>query len=145
MAVLSVPRRLSHLTLVLEDISLLVVHAEIQAVAFLLPGDAQADGDVDDFQDGKRTHDGQAPGDRGAAELVEDLAAVAVHQAERLYFAGNVLEPVVDGAGGEDAGEQGAQRTTGAVYAEGIQRVVITELVLDARDQIGRASCRERV
>src|ERR1039457_2787640 len=122
MAVLSVPRRLSHLTLVLEDISLLVVHAEIQAVALLLFGDPQADGDVDDFEDGERAHDGQAPGDRGAPELVEDLAGVAVHQAERLHFTGRVLQAAVDGAGGEDTGEQGAQRTPRAVYAEGIQR-----------------------
>src|ERR1039457_2141195 len=118
------------LPLVLENISLLVVHAEVQAVAFLLPGDAQADGGVDDLEDGERAYDGQAPGDRGTPELVEDLAGVTVHQAERLYFAGGVLQPLVDGAGGEDAGQQGAQRTPRAVYAEGIERVVIAELVL---------------
>jgi hypothetical protein len=65
--------------LVLEDISLLVVHAEIQAVAFLLLGDAQAECGIDDFKNGERAHDGQAPRDSGAPELVEDLAAVAVH------------------------------------------------------------------
>jgi hypothetical protein len=50
-----------------------------------------------------------------------------------LYFAGSVLQSRVDRAGGEDAGEQRAQRAARAVYAEGIQRVVVTELALDAR------------
>ena len=35
---------------------------------------------------------------------------------------------VVDGAGGEDAGQQRAQRSAGAVHAEGVQRIVVAEL-----------------
>src|ERR1019366_424522 len=120
--------------LVLENVSFLVVHAEIQAVAFLLPGYPQSDRGVDNLEDRERAHDGQAPGNGGGPKLVEDLAAVAVHQAERLYFAGSVLQSLVNRAGGEDAGEQRAQGAAGAVHAEGIQRVVVTELALDARD-----------
>ena len=66
--------------------------------------------------------------------LVDDLAAVAVHQAERQDLAGGILESVVDGAGGEDAGEDGAQGSARAVDAEGIQGVVIAEPGLHAGD-----------
>ena len=40
---------------------------------------------------------------------------------------------VVDHAGGEDAGEDRAQRSARAVHAEGIERIVIAELVLSPR------------
>ena len=65
-----------------------------------------------------------------ADQLVQHLPGVAVHQAQRHGFAGGILQAVVDRVGGEDAGEDRAQRSAGAVDAEGIQRVVVAELVL---------------
>ena len=66
-----------------------------------------------------------------ADHLIQHLARVAVHQPERMSLAGCVFQRVVDGIGGEDAGQNRAQRAARAMDAEGIQRIVVTELLFD--------------
>ena len=61
--------------------------------------------------------------------LIRDLLGLAVDQPERQHFAAGVLQAIVDSAGREHAGEQRAQRSARAVHAEGVQRVVVAELV----------------
>ena len=107
---------------------------EVEAGGFLLRRDAQADDLVDDKEQHQRAHDGDAPGNAHAGELVEQLAPVAVDGAggqRRLPKIG------VDGAGGEEAGEQRAEGSAGSVNAKGVERVVVAEAALDHEDHEG--------
>ena len=67
---------------------------------------------------------------------------IAVHQAERHHFA--VDRRVVDGVGGEDSGQQRAQRSARAVDAESIERIVIAEHVFDRGDHPEAEDTREQ-
>ena len=59
-------------------------------------------------------------------------AAVAFEQAEFAEGFVGVERREVDGVDGEDAGEDRAERAADAVNAEGVQRIVVAELVLEA-------------
>ncbi len=91
------------------------VQTVVQALDLLLLGDAQAGSGLADQKD--QEGDGAAPNDGGgyAFGLLEHAVAVAGG---------------VDGGGGEDAGEQGAENAAHAVHAEGVQAVVVFQRVL---------------
>ena len=57
-----------------------------------------------------------------AVELGQDLAAIAVDQADRL-----ALGDVVDQPGGEHADQDRAQDAADAVHAEDIERIVVAQ------------------
>ena len=107
------------------------MQAGIEPLHFLIFGDAKADGGIHDLEDHQGSYDTEAPGDGNADSLIEHLAGVAVDQAEGLSFAGGVFERVVDGIGGEDAGEDCADRSARAVDTEGIEGIVVAELLFD--------------
>src|ERR1039458_2219763 len=117
-----------------ESIPLLAVHAQIQALDLLVPGDAHSDEEVADLEDNQGADYREDPCDGAAGGLVENLAGVAIHQAQRQGMPGRILETIVHQVGGEDAGEERAQSSTGAVDAEGIERVVVSENSLDLAD-----------
>src|SRR5215472_230222 len=89
----------------LEYIPLFAVHAGVQAVDFLLLGDAHPNGGIDDFQNDERAHNRQYPGDQHTDGLVADLARLAVHQAQWEELARRILEAVVDHVGGKNTGQ----------------------------------------
>src|SRR5437016_9382367 len=114
----------------LEYITLFVVLAVIETLNLLFLSDPQPYGGVDDLENDERPHNAEHPGDRRTDDLIEHLAAVAVHESERLHLAGRVLQSIVNHIRGEDAGQDRAQGSAGAVNAEGVQRVVVAELGL---------------
>ena len=105
------------------------MHAEVEAFHFVLLGGAHADQQVADLENDQGPDDGQHPGYGDGNGLVEHLAGVAVDPAHGLAGV-----DVVDLLGGEDAGKERAQSSADAVHAEGIQGVVIVELLLDGGD-----------
>src|SRR5690349_16018267 len=117
----------------------LAVQGEIEAFALHLFLHAQADHDVDDLQDDERHHEVVDEHDADADALVDDLRGIALDQAGR---AAVCLDR-------EHAGED---RTGGAaerVHAEGVERVVVAEHVLEAgdapvADHAGRSADQQR-
>src|SRR5208337_111546 len=103
---------------------------EVEAGGFLLGGDAQSNGLIDDEEQDQRTHDGNSPGNGDAGRLVEQLGPVAVDGAGGHVFA----EDRVDGAGGKEAGEQRADGSTGAMHAKGVKGVVVAEAAFNRKD-----------
>src|SRR4029079_13578714 len=100
----------------------LAVEREIETLALDLVGDAQPDEDVDDLENDQR-HDGVvAEHDEDAVELVEHLHRIAIEQAG---LAAICLDR-------KHAGEQRAHDAANSVHAEGVERVVVAQHVLQA-------------
>src|SRR5579875_1564772 len=111
-----------------EDVALFAVQADIEPlylVFFAHPHSSEQG--VANFQNDQGAHNGQPPGYGATERLIEHLRRAPVHQTERQEPAGAVFEAVVDEVGGEDAGQQRAQRATHTVHPEGIQGVVVAE------------------
>src|SRR5205085_8674734 len=89
-----------------EVVALLAVQAPVESDQLLLFAHAQADKQVNDFEDDERACERDADGDADGDELVEDLRAVAVNESYGEDVARRVFEDRVDGARGEDAREQ---------------------------------------
>ena len=85
--------------------------------------------DVDDLEDDEG--DDAGPDDRGdgALELDPDLAGIAVDEAG--------LALAADRGDREDAGQDGADDAADAVHAEGVERVVVAEHLLQPRGRPG--------
>src|SRR6202142_2212621 len=88
------------------------VKGDIQALALLFLGDAQADRHVDDFQDDEAHHEAVDQRGSNAPELSDYRSICAA-----------------DFLAGEDARQQRADDAANAVHAESVERVVITERV----------------
>src|SRR5688572_4385673 len=97
---------------------------EIQSVALDLLGHAQPDSDVDHLEDDRGADAAERHGHEDALDLDPHLRGIAVDQADRSVAA-------LDQHGREHAGQQRADGAANAMDAEGIERVVIAELVLD--------------
>src|SRR6516164_9811820 len=98
------------------------VQGEIETVALDLLGDAQADGDVYDFQDYEGDDRIVNDDSRDPLELVDELPDVSFQQA-------GVAAEFVDC---EHAGQQGADDAADRMHAKGVERVVVAERVLEA-------------
>src|SRR6266508_2287362 len=110
-----------------SDVDLLdsfTMQREIEAFALRFFGDAQTDDEVDDLEDDCGSDAAEHHGHYDALDLDPDLARVAVDEADRRIAA-------LDRHGGEHAGQQRTDGAADAMHAEGIQRVVIAELVLE--------------
>ncbi len=107
---------------------------DVESGGFLFGGDAQAHDLINDKKQRQRANDGDAPCYGDAGKLIDQLAPAAVDGAGGERVASRVLEDRVDDAGGEDAGEQGANGSAGSVNAKGVQRVVVAEKALDDED-----------
>src|SRR3984957_11925296 len=100
----------------------LAVQREIEAVAFDFFADAQADHQVNDLEN-DQCHDSVVGEDDADADaLIDHLAPVAFDRARSAAVC-------VDG---EYAGQDGAGGAADAVHAEAIERVVVTEHVLQS-------------
>src|SRR5204862_1628373 len=106
-------------------VSFFAVLREVEALAFVLGGDAQADEGIDQLEQEERADDGQDPGHQHAERLVEQLAGVAFEQAAWKRVAVCVFENWVHSAGGKNTSEQRAQRAARAVHTEGVERIVV--------------------
>ena len=104
-----------------ENIPFLAVLAEIQTLNFLVLSDPQTHGGVQDFQNDKRAHQGDARRGENADDLREHLPGIAFQKSDGRLRTG-------DGPRGKHAGEQCTNRAAHAVNAEGIERIVISKL-----------------
>src|ERR1700674_3085438 len=132
------------------DVSFFAMQADVQPFHLLFLADAHSYYSVANFENNQRAGDGQPPSHTATDELIDDLGSVAVHQAERQQPAGAIFESVVDGVGGEHAGEDGAQRSSDAVHAESVQGVIVLELLFhlghheEAHDARGKPDRQRR-
>src|SRR5512132_643546 len=100
----------------------LAMQREIETLALHLIADAQADEDVDDFEDDQR-HDGVVDEhDDDAIDLVEELSRIALEQAGG---AAVLLDR-------EHAGEQRADNAPDGMDAKGVERVIVAQHVFQA-------------
>src|SRR5215468_3787525 len=100
----------------------LAVQREIETLTLHLIADAQSDEDVDDLEDDQR-HDGVVDeDDDDALDLIDHLHGVAFDQARR---AAVLLDR-------EHAGEQRTDGAADGVHAEGVERVIVAQHVLQA-------------
>src|SRR5580658_8666625 len=103
-----------------EIITLFAVHADVQPLQLLLGRNAYTDQNIADFENDQRSDDRKAPGDRHADRLVQHLAGMPVDKAQPKCFARAVLETIVDGHGGKNAGENRTDGSAGAMHSERI-------------------------
>jgi len=89
---------------------------------------------IGDLERGEGAHDGEGDADGGADELVRHLGGVAIDPAESGGLAVGQLEPGVDQAGGEHAGQETSHHAAHAVNAEGVERIVVAEFLLHHGD-----------
>src|SRR5271155_37098 len=111
----------------LPEITFFTVLREVEALSFLVFGNAEADELVNDHEDDERANDGEDPGDGDADGLIEQLMGVAFEEAGGEYGAVGVFENGIDGAIRENSGEEGADGAAGTVNAEGVERIVVAE------------------
>src|SRR5271170_8305407 len=102
----------------------------IEAFLLVLGGDAKADGHVDQLEQGQGADDGDHPRDRNAGELMKGLEVIALEESRRQRIPPGIVEDGVDCTAGEEAGEDGSQRASRAVHAEGVESVVVSENAL---------------
>ena len=105
--------------------------SDVQSFVFVIGCNAEAEGEIDNFEEDERAESGDAPGDGDSDGLVEYLMPVSVDGSGREGGSDGVFEDGVDGAGGEDAGEEDSDGATDAVHAECVEGVVIPEPELD--------------
>src|SRR5260370_34816030 len=115
---LTLPCRLS---LRLKVISLFAVLRDVQSFDLVLFRHAYACQQIYDLEEYQRSHQRKDPGDRNAHELVSDLAPMPVQPADGLARSKDGVDHLLT----EHAGEQRSNSAARAVYAEGIQRVII--------------------
>src|SRR5579863_2737040 len=113
----------------LEVVSFFAVHAEVETLALLRLIGANPSHSVAYFENDKGSHDCEYPGDRAGDELVDHLAGVAIDPSHRFTH-----PHVVNLPGGENAGEDRANGAADTMHAEGVERVIIAEFVLDDAD-----------
>src|SRR5882757_6614559 len=112
-------------------VAFFAVLRKIQAYLFMLRADAQADDQVDNLEQNESADDREHPCNRNSNELVQYLMRVAIQQPCRLRVACSVFtEDRIDRALREYAGEYSANRASGTMHAERIQRVVIAQPIL---------------
>src|SRR5258708_17027453 len=98
---------------------------DIEALALLVRRDAQAVGQqADDLEDDEGDDGAVGDRDRHAIKLRADLPDIAVDPAHRRFGPGHDLRR-------ERAGQNGAQRAADAMDAERIERIVVTQRVLE--------------
>src|SRR5579863_10036529 len=129
------PRRSS-----LECVAFLAVLRKIEAGHFLLRCYPQSHDLIDNNQENQRADNRDSPRSSNGGKLVEHLMPIAVDGAGGL--AGSV--DGIDNPGSEDAGEERSERSTRAVYAECIQRVIVAEDRLDLEDHEGAEKSRRK-
>jgi len=100
---------------------------------FVFSRDAESDDLVDDEEQDQCAEDGDTPGHGNACKLIEHLAPMAVDRAGGHAFA----EGGIDDHGGEEAGENRAERAACTVNPEGIEGVVVAEPAFDFEDHEG--------
>ena len=108
---------------------------DVEAFAFLFDGDTQADDEIDELEEDCRTDARPEKREDHGLALDPELAAEGVGTFDDGARRGDVIsdacsaETLVD----KDAGGKRAENSANAVDAEDIERVVITEGVLDRR------------
>src|SRR5258706_2721004 len=123
----------------LEVVALLAMHAQIQAVDFLLPFRAYAGDDVANLEDHPGADDRETPCDPDPHQLVPNLARVPVHPAHRL-----ARPDIVDRARGHHAGQDRSQGSASAVHAKRVERIVIPELAFHSGRHQEAEDARQR-
>ncbi len=99
------------------------------------PGYAQPHSGVEHFEDHKCGHNGQRPGNCHSDDL-GDKDRAAFQQTQRLAIGKRAGCP-----GGKYAGQQRTQRAANAVYAEDIERIVVTEVGISRRCRPDSTQC----
>ena len=106
------------------------MEGDIHAFGFLLLIHTNRRDESGYLQCNPGTNQRERDADKCADELIQDLAGVTIHQAQRRGLTIGQLERVVHRSGGEDSGQQAANEAANAVDAKSIQGIVITQLVL---------------
>src|SRR5215510_5619857 len=106
----------------ISSVNRLAVQREIETLALHLIADAQADEDVDDLENDQRDDGVVDEDDDDAIDLVEELARISLEQAGGAAI-------LFDR---EHAGEQRADGAADGVHAEGVERVIVAQHVLQA-------------
>src|SRR5579863_64198 len=113
----------------LERVAFFAVLAEIEALLLGIVVHAHANQDVANLEDNECAHACESEGDQNADRLVQNLSRIAVDQTQRNYL--TVNRRIVYKVGGEYSGQQGACGPADTVDTEGVERIVVTEHVLD--------------
>src|SRR5216684_1997362 len=100
---------------------------DVQTLNFMVLRNPQADHHVYNLEDRQGAADGQRPGHRYTDQLVDELMRVAFEPAGRKRHSVRALKDGVDYAGRKHSGQQRADGSARAVYAKGVERVVIAE------------------
>src|SRR5580692_1199097 len=100
---------------------------QVETLHFVFGRHSHANGEIDDLKNDVSSYYGEQDRDTNADRLISQLAKVPVHHADGKRVPLGILENRIDGAGGEDAGQQRANGSASAMHAEGIERVVVTE------------------
>jgi hypothetical protein len=105
-----------------HDVAFFAVQGKVESFDFLLRSNSQTEQHVADLQNDQSADHGKRPCNGGSDELINNLAAMTIHQTERKRISLAVLQTAVHGVGGKDAGKNRAQRSACAVDAKGVQR-----------------------
>src|SRR5437764_14259960 len=98
---------MSVLPLSLQVIALFAMHAEVEALDFLVGGYTNAKQEIHYFQNDESPDKREAPSNRCSYGLIENLPRVPIHPAKRNWLAGRVVsKPCIHGACSEDAREE---------------------------------------
>src|SRR5262249_19183670 len=116
----------------ISSVNDLAVQREIETLALHLIADAQPDEDVHDLEDDQR-HDGVVDeDDDDALDLVDHLHRVAFDQAGRAAVLLDREHAGEQRAAGDRAGEKRADGAADGVHAEGVERIIVAQHVLQA-------------
>src|ERR1700722_15241659 len=116
-------------TLRFKRVAFFTMLTEIEALLLGIGIHAHANQDVANLEDNECADGRESNGDQDANRLVQNLPRITVDQTQGNHF--TVDGCVVDDVGGEHSRQQRAQRTARGMNAESIERIVITEQVLD--------------
>src|SRR5215469_2831085 len=111
----------------LPGISLFAVLGQIEALNLFLFRHPQPDDEIYNLENDERTHDRKHPRDYNAHELIEQLMSIPFEQARCQRIPLRIFEDRVHSRGGENTGQQRAQRSACAMDTEGVEAVIVSE------------------
>src|ERR1700746_637864 len=112
-------------------ISLFAVLGEIEPLNFLFLSHSKTDDEIHNLQNDYRTNRGKHPSNYNSGALIENLAGIAFEYPRREDITLRIFENWVHRTGCEYAGQQSPERSTRAMYAESIERIVVAEAGFD--------------
>ncbi len=130
----------------LEVVRFFTVLRDVQTFDLFRFGHAHAGNHIRYFQQHNGSDQREAPGNQYAHKLVAELAPVSVHSANRLACAKNRIDHLLS----EDAGQERADRSAGAVNSESVQGIIVAEDRFYLRDHVvadqagDKADCQGR-